>query len=119
MKAPFPTRFAVLLLGVALVLPMLVSCIARRPAGIASSTAPVTPTYTSLGDIEDETCNYSILYIIPWFSKDPTNLLIDRMVKGKGADALVGVVVEDRHATYPFFSKNCTVVKGTAVKNSR
>lgn len=98
---------------------LLTACIARRPAGIASSTAPITSTYTPLGEVEDETCNYSILYIIPWFSKDPTNQLIDKMVKGKGADALIGVVVEDRHALYPFFGKNCTVVKGIAVKNSR
>ena len=102
-----------------LAFPLLMSCVARRPAGIASSTAPIASTYTVLGEVEDTTCNYVLLYFIPWLSKDPTNQLIDNMTKGKGADALIGVVVEHRLSSYPFFSSDCTVVKGQAVKNSR
>jgi hypothetical protein len=112
-------RTVMLIVGTMLLVPVLTSCIARRPAGIASSTAPVTPIYANLGEVEDTTCNYSILYIIPWLSKDPTNQLIDNLVKQKGADALIGVVVEHRQTVYPFFASDCTVVKGHAVKNSR
>jgi len=112
-------RTVMLIVGTMLLVPLLTSCIARRPAGIAPSTAPVTLNYANLGEVEDTTCNYSILYIIPWLSKDPTNQLIDSMVKQKGADALIGVVVEHRYTLYPFFASDCTVVKGHAVKNSR
>lgn len=100
------------------VLLSLASCVARRPAGIAPSTSPVTSTYTVLGPVEDTTCNYRY-FIIPVFTKDPTYELIDQMLKEKGADALVGVVVEDRMAEYGVYASNCTVVKGLAVKISK
>ena len=101
-----------------LVLFSLASCTMRRPAGIAASTGPVTSTYTVLGLVEDTTCNYRYL-IIPVFTRDPTYELIDKMLKEKGADALVGVVVEDRSAEYGVYASSCTVVQGLAVKISK
>lgn len=105
----------------AICIAFLASCvISRHPAGIAASTAPVSSNYTSLGAVEDRTCNYLILFIIPLFSKDPTYQLIDELTKAKGADALIGVTVEHRFVSLiPFGQSDCTVVKGIAVKNSK
>jgi hypothetical protein len=111
-------RTTSLIITTMLLVPLLTSCMMRRPAGIAASTGPVTSTYTVLGPVEDTTCNYRYL-IIPVFTKDPTYELIDKMLKGKGADALVGVVVEDRSAEYGVYASSCTVVKGLAVKISK
>ena len=98
---------------------LLVSCIvSRHPAGIASSTAPVSSTYTVLGSVEVTSCSNQILFI-PFGGKDPTHEMIERAVRHKGADALAGVTVEHYGSTFaiPLFASDCTIVKGLAVKN--
>lgn len=98
---------------------LLASCIvSRHPAGIASSTAPVSSTYTVLGSVEETSCQYRVLFI-PFGGKDPTDEMIEKAVRQKGADALAGVTVEHRGSTFalPFFASDCTIVKGVAVQN--
>ena len=95
------------------------SCIvSRHPAGIASSSAPVSSTYTVLASVEETSCSYRILFI-PFGGKDPTDEMIERAVKQKGADALAGVTVEHSGSTFalPIVASDCTIVKGLAVKN--
>lgn len=107
--------------GAALLTFLLAACVvSRHPAGIASSTSPVAPTYTVLAAVEDSSCNYW-LFALPLTPKDSTDELIAKLVKGQGADALVGVTVEYETASfaYPMIGSDCTVVKGLAVKNSR
>jgi hypothetical protein len=96
------------------------ACVARHPAGIASSSAPVTPTYTVLGPVEDTDCASWIL-IIPVGGKAPVHEIIDKLTKEKGADALIGVTVEERQWAFPIpiFGRDCSIVKGTAVKNTK
>ncbi|MFM8551042.1 MAG: hypothetical protein ACKOCD_01815 [Nitrospiraceae bacterium] len=96
----------------------LCSCVARHPAGIAPSSAPVSQTYTVLGPVEDTDCA-SWVFIIPLGGKDPIDEIIDRLVKEKGADALIGVTAEERLWAFPLplFGRDCTIVKGIAVKN--
>ena len=95
------------------------SCIvSRHPAGIASSSAPVSSTYTVLGSVEETSCHYRVLFI-PIGGKDPTEEIIAKAVRENGADALAGVTVEHRGSTFalPLFASDCTIVKGQAVKN--
>ena len=95
------------------------SCIvSRHPAGIASSTAPVSSTYTVLGFVQETSCHYRVLFI-PIGGKDPTDEMIAKAVRENGADALAGVTVEHRGSTFalPLFASDCTIVKGQAVKN--
>ncbi|MEW6544386.1 MAG: hypothetical protein AB1411_12355 [Nitrospirota bacterium] len=99
---------------------LLAACVSRHPSGIASASGPVTPTYTVLGPVEDSDCGYWIL-IVPLGGKAPSHEIIENLVKERGADALVGVTVEERVWAFPLplFGSHCTVVKGTAVKNSK
>lgn len=101
-------------------IPLLASCVARHPSGIAPSSAPVSATYTVLGPAEESDCGVWILFI-PIGGKDPTHEIIAELVRAKGADALIGVTVEERVWSFPLplFGSHCTVVKGTAVKNTR
>jgi hypothetical protein len=96
------------------------ACVARHPAGIASSSGPVSQTYTVLGPVEETDCASWIL-IIPVGGKDPVHEIIDRLVKEKGADALIGVTAEERVWAFPLpiFGRDCTIVKGIAVKNAK
>lgn len=98
----------------------LCSCVARHPAGIASSSSPVTQTYTVLGPVEETDCA-SWVFVIPLGGKDPIDEIIDRLVKEKGADALIGVTAEERLWAFPLplFGRDCTIVKGIAVKNTK
>lgn len=100
---------------------MLTSCMVfRHPAGIASTTTPLSPSYTTLGPVEESSCHYWVLFI-PIGGKDPTDRVIETALKQKGADALVNVVVELRSSVFmlPLFGSECTIVKGIAVKNVR
>jgi len=99
---------------------LLTGCVARHPAGIASSSAPVTPTYTVLGPVEETDCASWVL-VIPIGVKDPIHEIIDKLVKEKGADALIGVTAEERIWAFPLpiFGCDCTIVKGIAVKNTK
>jgi len=95
------------------------SCIvSRHPAGIASSTAPVSSNYTVLGFAEESSCSYLILFI-PFGGKDPTDQMITKALREHGADALAGVTVEHSGSVFalPLFASDCTIVKGQAVKN--
>lgn len=101
--------------------PLLTSCIVgSHPAGIASSSAPVSPNYSVLGPAEESSCFYRIL-ILPLGGKEPVEHLIAKAVKEKGGDALAGVTVELRSSTLvlPLASRECTLVKGIVVKNAR
>lgn len=98
---------------------VLASCIvSRHPAGIASSTGPVSATYIVLGPVEETSCHYRVLFI-PIGGKDPTEEMIAKAVREKGSDALAGVTVEHRGSVFalPLFGSDCTIVKGIAVKN--
>lgn len=104
-----------------LLVPLLNSCIVgSHPAGIASSTAPIYPNYTVLGPVEESSCTYRV-FILPFGGKEPTEQLIEKAVKAHGGDALAGVTVELRSSTLflPLAGKECTIVKGLAVKNVR
>lgn len=100
--------------------PLLASCVARHPSGIAPSSTPVSATYTVLGPAEQSDCGVWILFI-PIGGKDPAHEIIAALVREKGADALIGVTVEERVWSFPLplFGSRCIVVKGTAVKNTR
>lgn len=104
-----------------LLLPLLTSCIVTsHPAGIASSSAPVTPNYSVLGPAEESSCFYRVL-IFPLGGKEPVEHLIAKAVKDKGGDAVVGVTVELRSSTLvlPLTSRECVIVKGLVVKNTQ
>jgi hypothetical protein len=109
------------LLAPFLFLPLLSACIVgSHPAGIASSSAPVSANYTVLGPAEESSCYYRV-FILPLGGKDSTEQIIARLVKEKGGDALAGVTVELRSSTLalPLAGKECTIVKGLVVKNVR
>ncbi len=94
--------------------------ISRHPVGIATASAPVTPTYTVIGPVEESDCSYHFLFL-PLGLRDAPDELIERLVKEKGADALIGVTVEERSALFPLpiMWNTCTIVTGLAVKNTR
>lgn len=99
---------------------LLVSCIiSRHPAGIAGSTAPLSE-YIELGPVEESSCGYWVLFL-PLGGKDPTDEIIARVTKARGASALIGVTVEVRNSTFalPLFGSECTIVKGTAVRRGQ
>ena len=95
---------------------LLAACVARHPAGIAPSSAPVSSAYTVLGQAEESDCAAWLL-ILPLGGKAPTHEIIEKLVREKGGDALIGVTVEERVRSFILFGNDCTVVKGTAVKN--
>lgn len=104
-----------------LLVPLLGSCIVgSHPAGIASSTAPVSSNYAVLGPVEESSCSYLVL-ILPFGGKDSVEQLIERAVKTQGGDALASVTVELRSSTLflPIARKDCTIVKGLVIKNIR
>jgi len=104
-----------------LMVPLLSSCIVgSHPAGIASSTAPVTSNYTVLGPAEESSCSY-LVFVLPLGGSDPVEQLIEKAVKTQGGDALTGVTVELRSSTLflPLARKDCTIVRGLVVKNVR
>lgn len=110
--------FSALLL---LLIPLFSSCIVgSHPAGIASSSAPVSSNYTVLGPAEESSCSY-LVFVLPLGNSDPVEQLIEKAVKTQGGDALVGVTVELRSSTLPLplARKDCTIVKGLVVKNIR
>ncbi len=94
--------------------------VTRHPAGIASSSTPLTADYTEIGPVESNSCA-SWLLGIPLGGTSETAVMIDDLVKEKGADALVGVTVE--HTGYvfplPLFGSSCTTVKGQAVRGGK
>jgi hypothetical protein len=105
----------------ALLVPLLASCIVgSHPAGIASSSSPVGANYTVLGPAEESSCTYRV-FIFPFGGKDPTEQLIEKVVKERGGDALAGVTVELRSSTLalPLAGRECTIVRGLVVKNVR
>ena len=105
-------------LTVVLLLLLLSSCsIARHPAGIAPSTAPIFGNYTVLGPAAESSCSYSIL-LLPIGSKDQVEEIIDRLVKEKGGDAMIGVTVEYKSSWFalPLFGNACTIVNGSVVR---
>jgi hypothetical protein len=102
-------------------MPLLASCIVgSHPAGIASSSSPISANYTVLGPAEESSCAYRV-FILPFGGKDPTERLIETAVKSQGGDALAGVTVELRSSTLflPLAAKECTIVRGVVVKNVR
>lgn len=113
----FLVRFGSLVLGG---LALTACIVSRHPAGIAPATAPLSATYTVLGPVEDSSCAYRVLFI-PVSGKEPTEEIIARLLKERGGDALAGVTVEHRGATFalPLVGSDCTIVKGLAVKNVR
>jgi hypothetical protein len=105
-------------IGVMVISLALVSCmVSRHPAGIASSTAPVSPGYTIVGSVEASSCSYWVFYV-PVSSMDSTEAIIDSVIKEKGAQALVGVTVEHTRSAFalPLVGSECTVLKGQAVR---
>jgi hypothetical protein len=100
---------------------MLAACmVVRHPAGIASATAPLSPTYTTLGPVEESSCQYWIVFI-PFGRRERTDQVLTTALKQRGADALVSATVELRSSVFmlPLFGSECTIVKGLAVKNVR
>ena len=105
-------------LTLVLLLPLLASCsIARHPAGIAPSTAPVFGNYTVLGPAAESSCSYSVL-LLPFGSKDRVEEIVDRLVKEKGGDAMIGATVEYKSSWFaiPLFGDECTIVNGSVVR---
>ena len=104
-----------------LLVPLLSSCIVgSHPAGIASSSSPVSANYTVLGLAEESSCYYRVL-IFALGGRDTTDQLIATAVKEKGGDALAGITVELRSSTLalPLAGRECTIVRGLVVKNIR
>jgi hypothetical protein len=94
--------------------------VSRHPAGIAASTGPLPQGYTSLDAAEKSSCSYQFMFI-PITGKDDTDQLFSQIINEKGADALVGVTVEQERSLFalPVVGSDCTVVKGLAVKKSQ
>ncbi len=67
--------------------------------------------------VEESSCGYRVFFL-PVGVKDPTYRVIDRAIKQRGADALVGVTVEHRSTMLflPIVGSDCTIVNGLAVK---
>ncbi|GJL58807.1 MAG: hypothetical protein NPIRA03_16640 [Nitrospirales bacterium] len=96
----------------------LTSCIVtRHPFGIMNSTKPLSPHYVILDEVERSTCSPWFL-LIPFGSKTSTEDIITDLIKENGADALVGVTVENKKSLFfiPIMGNDCTIVKGQAVR---
>lgn len=105
-------------LALAFLLSLLASCsITRHPVGIAASTAPIFGAYTVLGPAAESSCSYSVL-LLPFGGKDQVEEIIDRLVKEKGGDAMIGVTVESKSSLFalPLFGNECTIVNGSVVR---
>ena len=98
---------------------LLTACIGRHPVAIAPTTVPVSGTYTVLGPVEESDCGYALLMLLPMGSRDEPHEIIDRLVKEKGADALVAVTVEQRNMYAILWASSCTIVNGQAIKITR
>ena len=101
---------------------LLTGCIvSRHPAGISASSTPLNATYTVLGPAEDSSCRYYLLAVVPLGGMDESDEIIGRMVKERGGDGLINVIVEVRNAYFPLpvASSTCTIVTGKVVKNTR
>ncbi|MCA9498521.1 MAG: hypothetical protein KC588_04925 [Nitrospira sp.] len=97
---------------------LLASCIVtRHPFGIINSTEPLSPHYVVLDEVERSTCSPWFL-LIPFGSKTSTEEIITDLIKENGADALVGVTVENKKSLFviPIMGNDCTIVKGQAVR---
>lgn len=119
----FPRPFRTVLVGVwvfGLVLLVFSTsgCISRHPAGIAPSTLPLPSAHTILGPVEASSCKWAVL-LIPVSGKSTTDEIIEQLVQGKGATALIAVTVEHKVSQYLFVGSDCTIVKGLAVKEVR
>jgi hypothetical protein len=105
------------LVGIASVC-VLTSCIVtRHPFRIISSTKPLSSNYVVLDVAERSTCSPWFL-LIPFGSKTSSENIIADLVKENGADALVGVTVEQKKYLFfiPIMGNDCTIVKGQAVR---
>jgi hypothetical protein len=96
---------------------VLTACIGRHPVAIAPTTVP--GTYTVLGPVEESDCGYALLMLLPIGGRDEPHEIIDRLVKEKGADALVAVTVEQRNMYAILWASSCTIVNGQAIKITR
>jgi len=105
-------------LGIALLAFAASGCISRHPVGIAPSSSPLPSSYTVLGPVEASSCKWAVLFI-PVSGKSTTDEIIEQLVQGKGATALIGVTVEHKVSQYPFVGSDCSIVKGLAVKGVR
>ena len=115
-----PYQLLVLLPAVLCLLSLEACMVSRHPAGIAASNGPLPPNYTSLDAAEKSSCNYLFMFI-PITGKDDTDQILSQIINEKGADALVGVTVEQERSLFalPVVGSDCTVVKGLAVKKSQ
>lgn len=114
-------REFLLLLPAMLCLLSLNACmVSRHPAGIAASNGPLPQSYTTLDAGTKSSCGYQFMFI-PITGKDDTDQIISELINEKGADALVGVTVEQELSRFalPVVGSDCTVVKGLAVKKSQ
>lgn len=89
--------------------------IARHPAGIAPSTSPLPSSYTVLGPVEASSCKWTVL-ILPVSGKSTPDQIIEQLIHGKGATALIGVTLEQEITISLFHVSDCSIVKGLAVK---
>jgi hypothetical protein len=86
--------------------------------GIASSTKPLEPgSYEILGETLGRDCIYHILLFIPISGSNETKTAVARAISHKeGATALINVSIENFRQNFIVFSRGCTSVHGTAVR---
>ena len=115
-----PRELLVLLLAMLCLLSLDACRVSRHPAGIAASNGPLPQSYTTLDTGEKSSCSYRFMFI-PITGKDNTDQIISELINEKGADALIGVTVEQELSLFalPVVGSDCTIVKGLAVKKSQ
>lgn len=103
-----------------LVLVLMLSACAQIGGGIAPSTKPLNPGgYEILGQVEGKDCAYYLLGLIPLSNFNSMQEAIkDAMSKKPEATALIQVTADTRGMSYIVVAERCTLVQGTAVKES-
>jgi hypothetical protein len=111
----------VFVLGAALLALGLAGCI-RTPRAIAASTLPLEQgKYTVVGEAADSDCAWALFALIPISSGNQTQEAIKDAIAsaGNGADALVQVTVDTYYQNWIVVSRDCTEVRGVAVRQAR
>jgi hypothetical protein len=104
----------------ALAVLFLSSCMLMNyPGGLSGSSTPLEgKKYTVLGDVQEETCVYSVMGFAMGVQRTPKEI-IDESAKSKGGDALIDVTLRSRVFMWMLLIpvvQACSIVEGKAIK---
>ena len=121
-------HFLFLRMSVGLLILTLAGCTSVGSVGlmVKSGANPLdlarSGSFRDLGYVEDGSCRYLIIGVLPLGNADP-GYVLDKALQSKGADALLNVSTSNSHygfvPIYNVFSITCTELRGTAIKFER